>query len=385
MYVHATETSTLEPAMTPMTRALIYLDNLRFNYRQIFQRLPKGTLICPAVKANAYGHGAVEISRILKDEGAHYLAVARVSEGMELRKAGIKGPILLLGHITPIEISEMIRWELTALAGSLDYLELLEERAKAAEKKLHVHLKVDTGMGRLGCTVSESLKLAEYIHRSPWLNQQGLCSHFPVADSPEKKDQDFTRQQQKTMEQLLLNLQEHNLDPGILHYSNSGGILMLNEQAEMVRPGIALYGYTPDQRIREKAELKPVMELECPITFIKKFPKGKGLSYGLNWTAQEDCYIATLPVGYADGYSRGLSNKGQVWIGGNLYPVVGRVCMDYIMVNLGSTTNVELYDRAVLFGPTKGAPTAADLAMNLGTIPYEITCGINSRVPRIPC
>jgi len=367
-----------------LTRAIIHLDNLRFNLKQIQSLIPENCLICPAVKANAYGHGAVAIARVLKEEGIEYLAVARVTEGRELRLAGIEGPILLFGHAGKEELKELVRWELTPFAGSLEYIKALEETASQNGKPLSVHIKMDTGMGRLGCSPKDLESLASFIKESASLNLQGLATHFPVSDSIDEDDIAYTRKQWDELQQAGDRIKRMGMAPPILHASNSGAILSHSySHLAMVRPGIMLYGYVPDSGLQGTIELKPVMSLETDISFIKKIKAGTALSYGLTWTAEEDCWIATLPVGYADGYSRLLSNQGMVWIKGKLYPVAGRVCMDLIMVNLGPETELQEGERVVLFGPETDAPDAWDLAEMLKTIPYEITCGISRRVPRV--
>lgn len=367
-----------------MTRAIIHLNNLRFNLKQIRNLIPEGCFICPAVKADAYGHGAVQVSRVLKEEGVRYLAVARVLEGQELRLAGIDGPILLFGHAGEDELEALVRWDLTPFAGSMDYLKALEHTAEAAGRSLKVHLKVDTGMGRLGCSGEEGIAMAGRIQKSHFLELEGLATHFPVSDSIDKDDQAFTRRQWEELKSIGNEIERNGLKVPLLHASNSGAILSHSySHLDMVRPGIMLYGYAPDPDLASRLDLKPVMELETSISFLKQVEAGKPLSYGLTWSPKEDSWIATLPIGYADGYFRGLSSLGEVCIRGKRYPVAGRVCMDQILVNLGKDTFINLQDKAVLFGPSPDCPGADELAALLGTIPYEITCAISRRVPRI--
>lgn len=380
MYEHAPKTK----ENNTLTRAIIHLENLRFNLKQIKSLIPRDCLICPAVKANAYGHGAVPVARVLKEEGIEFLAVARVHEGRELRLAGIEGPILLFGHADKEELSELIRWELTPFAGGLDYIKALEEAASRGKQPLSVHIKIDTGMGRLGCSVNDVESLALFIKESSWLQLDGLATHFPVSDSNDKEDIACTRKQWEELDQAGKRIEEMGMASPLLHASNSGAIISHPySHLAMVRPGIMLYGYVPDTGLAGKIDLKPVMSLETSISFIKHIKTGTALSYGQTWRAEEDCWIATLPVGYADGYSRQLSNRGIVWIKGKRYPVVGRVCMDQILVNLGAETDMQEGERVILFGPEPGAPNAWDFAEMLSTIPYEITCGISRRVPRV--
>ncbi len=246
-----------------------------------------------------------------------------------------------------------------------------------------VHLKVDTGMGRVGFSPEETVWAARTISESRRLRLCGLATHFPVADSKSPEDMEFTGSQYNYLSALAEKIRSEGINPGTIHVANSGGIALhgqMNQPGMMVRPGIALYGYGPKLPVEDAQ--KPVMELRTEITSIKKVPAGTSISYGRTWFAEEDCWIATLPVGYADGYPRLLSNRGEVLISGKRFPLAGTICMDQCMVNLGPEACAAVGDEVILFGPDNLGPDAEELANLMGTISYEITCGISPRVPR---
>lgn len=373
---------TLAQSRPRATRALVHLDSLRKNLRSVRSLLKPGTKVCAAVKADAYGHGAVPVARALRAGGVEYLGVATPSEGLELRAAGDRGPILLLGPALPEALAEAVDAGLEIMAGDAGYIHSILEILKNSgrKQKAFLHLKVDTGMSRFGCLPDEALNLARLIQDSPGLHLAGTATHFPVADSGEAADREFTQGQIRTMEELTAKMRGAGIDPGIVHAGNSGAIALHPRAVfDMVRPGLSLYGYgteLPDIR------WEPVMELKTRISSLKKIPAGRTVSYGCTWTAREDTWIATVPAGYADGYPRILSNRASALINGCRYPVAGVICMDQCMLNLGPEKKVNLHDEVTLFGPDSRGPDAAELAALAQTIPYEITCGISSRVPR---
>ena len=369
------------------TRAYIHIDSLTHNLAAIRESVPPGTRICAAVKADAYGHGAARVGAELRKAGVDYLGVATPFEGLELRESGDTGGIILYGPTTPEEIPVTVAARLEPLAPGREYIKALEAEAGRntgnGRSLLKVHLKVDTGMGRIGCRPDEALTLARLIDASPRLELAGLATHFPVGDSDADENIEFTRTQIAALKTVAEKIKAAGINPGIIHAANSGGIAFLPQEAalSMVRPGIALYGYGP--AMPQGGPLRPVMELKTRITAIKKIRTGETVSYGRTWRAAEETRIATLPVGYADGYSRLLSNRAKVLIGGRLHPVVGTVCMDQTMVRLEGRRDINLYDEVTLFGPDPAGPNADDLADIMGTISYEITCGISRRVPRV--
>ncbi len=367
------------------TRALIHLDNLSHNVTRIKQTIPDGTMICASVKAEAYGHGFNVIHQHLRGMGVEYLGVATPWEGQLLRQAGDEGAIILYGPSSAEEIPIALQAGLHLMVTDRTYLDALAgELGKSEKKNWRVHLKVDTGMGRVGCQPGEALEMARLLDESPLFNLTGLATHFPVGDSEKTDDRDFTRSQMKTLWKIADEIKAAGINPGIIHAANSGGIaLHVSDIAQgmMVRPGIALYGYGPP--LPGLAPQKPVMELVTKITALKKVPTGTSVSYGRTWSARENTWIATIPVGYADGYSRILSNKVEVLINGDRYPVVGTICMDQCMVNLGPEMDSKVGDEVTLFGPDTSGPDAEEIAGLMGTISYEVTCGISARVPRI--
>jgi alanine racemase len=361
------------------TRALIHQDRFCRNLRAVRDRIGPQRLICVPVKADAYGHGAVQIAQTALAAGASHLAVAAVSEGAELRNAGIRAPVLLLSQALPEEIPEIVRYGLTPLVSDREYIEALAEAAASLGTRCPVHLKIDTGMGRLGCTPEEAPGLAAHIAAQKPLDYAGTATHLAVADSPLPGDRAYTEEQLHRFRGAVESIRAAGPDPGIVHAANSGGFL-LHEASwlDMVRPGILLYGYN---LTGADFPAEPVMELVTRVTFIKKVKAGESLSYGRTWVSRRDTRIATLPVGYADGLPRLLSGNWQVLIRGRPYPLAGRICMDQCMADLGPETEIPRWEPVTIFGGA--APSAAELAARLGTIPYEITCNINKRVPRV--
>jgi alanine racemase len=374
------------------TRALIYLNRLVRNIKTVRNLIGPDRLICMPVKADAYGHGAVWISRFALEAGVQYLAVAAPGEGAGLRKAGITAPILLLSIPLPEELPEIIEHNLIPLVADREFAGLLSAAAAGMGKKIPVHLKIDTGMGRIGVRPAEAAELAAFIASRPGLEYAGTATHFAVADSPAEEDVAFTKEQTAVFAEAVEAIREAGVDPGIVHAANSGAVLLHRDALfDMVRPGIILYGYSPisgdfgsfSPRDDDGNEihLEPIMELSSRVVFIKKVKKGETVSYGRKWTALVDSWIATIPIGYGDGLPRSLGGYFSVQIRDGFYPLVGRVCMDQCMVNLGSETDVQRWEPVTIFGGA--AYSAADIAAELGTIPYEITCNINKRVPRI--
>ena len=369
------------------TKARIYLDNFRKNIQTARTIIGPHPKICVPVKANAYGHGAVDISRCALESGAEYLGVAAICEGEELRRAGITAPILVFAQVLPQEIPDLVSLDLTPFVFELDFIKALAKEARELNKRLTVHLKVDTGMGRLGCHPDKAAALAAEIAACKDLALGGVATHFAVSDSLAEDDVAYTKEQLRRFNSALTSIREAGIKTGIVHAANSGGLVFHpDSHFDMVRPGIFLYGYSPANGTSLAAGnsallAKPVMELRSVVSAIKKVKKGASISYGRTWIADEDTVIATLPVGYADGFPRRLSNAYSVQIRGKSYPLAGRICMDQCMVDVGSTTEVLLWDEAIIFGPD--FVTAEDLAHRANSNPHEITCNINRRVPRV--
>ncbi len=366
------------------TRAIVHLENLAYNLANIAGLLPDRTSVCVPVKADAYGHGALPVSRAALSLGASHLAVATVGEGIELRAAGIEAPILLLGIPHPDELGELATAALEAFVTDAEYAESLARAARKAGVTARVHLKIDSGMGRIGCSCEEAAALAGIVSETEGLALAGVATHLPVADSRADGDMAYTERQIGRFLGAVESVRKAGIDPGIVHAANSGGILQHpSSHLDMVRPGIISYGYLPDPALAGFIDLKPVMELETAIAAIRSVKAGTSVSYGRTWTAERDTVIATIPVGYGDGLPRRASPGLTVGIGGTAYPVVGRICMDQCMVDLGPGSAVRRWDRVTVFGPAPAPNSAADVASFAGTIPYEITCNVNKRVPRV--
>lgn len=375
------------------TFANIYLENLKHNIHEVKRLVAPDTKMCVAVKADAYGHGAIQVAKAAVDSGVQYLAVAAIAEGIELRKAGITVPILVLSLPLPTEFDEIISYNLTPAVFDSELIELLATAAERHRTIVPVHLKIDTGMGRIGCVPDEAGSLACQIASSRWLHLEGVFSHLSVADSTAIRDEDYTHLQIERFCAALSSIQKIGVDTGICHIASSAASLRYPDaEFDMIRPGLAVYGYYPGDvsadylyKIGRQIHLKPVMELCSTVVAIKRIKAGQSVSYGRTWVADEDCYIGVLPVGYADGLLRHFGQHLRVAINGREYHVCGRICMDQCMIYLGNGSNVSRWDTAVIFGPDSGGAiqNAADIAYATGTIPYEITCGIDKRVPRV--
>jgi len=370
------------------TWAIIHLDHFLYNFHAVRARIGEKRRICVPVKADAYGHGALKIAEASLKAGASCLGVATVSEGTELRKGGIKAPILLMSQPHPDEIPQIAETGISPFVSDSNFASDLNEYAEAKKLKLPVHLKIDTGMGRIGCSVEEAASLAKHIAGCAGLELAGTATHFAVSDSTDAQDIAYTQEQLSRFKEALDAIRGAGVDPGIIHAANSGAVILHPDAwFDMVRPGILLYGYKSAQENKipnfpyEPLSVKPVMELRTTVTLIKKVKKGESISYGRTWEAGQDTNIAVLAAGYADGLPRIASGKWQTLIGGKVFPLVGRICMDLCCADIGPQTDVRRWDEAVIFGGQ--AKDASELADAVGTIPYEITCNVNNRVPRI--
>lgn len=362
------------------TRAEINLSAFEFNFNQVKRLVGDGTKIMAVVKANAYGHGAIEISKLAVSLGADYLGVAIPEEGIELRKNGIYAPILVFTPAFEHQLELFFKYELTPAITSLDEAIRFNSLSEKFGKKIKCHIKVDTGMGRIGVNYKDAFEFIRKIYYEfKNLYIEGVYTHFATSD---EKDKSFAHLQFERFTGLIKELRSAGINIPLKHCANSGAILDMPETyLDMVRPGIMLYGYYPSLEVLNKIELKPVMSLKSKIAFIKEIEPGTSISYGRRFIAKEKTKIATIPIGYADGYRRSLTNLGKVEIKGKLFPVVGTVTMDQIMVDVGLNTDVKVGDDVILFGNEN--LTAWDVAKLLGTIPYEICCNVSTRVPRI--
>ncbi len=383
------------------TFARIHLENLEHNLKYIRSKISSSAKMCIAVKADAYGHGAVECARTAVKCGVDFLAVAAVSEGVELRNAGIKLPVLVLSLVDKSEIEELIKNNLTPLVYDEEYISLVKEKCvEMGVSSFPVHLAVDTGMGRIGCYPEEAGKLARFICDGEVLKFEGMCTHFAAADSLSEDDRKYTQKQFELFLEAVENVKKAGVNPGIRHCANSALTLDRSDtHLDMCRPGIIVYGYYPGELDKkyfenkgEKVFLKPVMELVTKVVSVRDFKKGGSISYGRTWTASSDTKTAVLPIGYADGLFRrfnqsngGLNDGLKVVIKNKAYSVRGRICMDQCMVELGPDSDVKRWDEVTVFGPEEcGAMVSAqEIADAVNTISYEITCGISKRVPRV--
>ena len=370
--------------MTYPTTARTLLGNIEHNLRGIRARVGD-RLVLAAVKANAYGHGAAAVSQMIERTGAaDWLGVATVEEGLQLRDAGVSLPILKFSPTR--DVDDVTRALLAGITLSVVDQASIAQVAAAADaldlSDVAVHLKVDTGMRRVGAEPADAPALAASIAGHPRLRLQGVFSHLPISDSP--AGDEFTRQQAALFADTAAAIEAEVGPVELKHLANSGGVLGHPETwFDLVRPGIMIYGSLPDPLAQRTVDLHPGLELTTRISFVKPVAKGETVGYGRTWTAPRDTYVATLPVGYGDGYSRLLSNRGRVVIGGASYPIAGRVCMDQTMIDLGPDPVAAVGDEAVLIGRRGDAEiTVSDVAELMGTIPYEVTCLITPRVTR---
>lgn len=367
------------------TWAEVDLRSIAHNMREISKVASPGAVLMAVVKANGYGHGMVEVAETALANGASRLAVARANEGAALRAAGIDVPVLVLSYTPPGMFYVIIENNLTQTVFSLQYAGQINEACSCKGVRAPVHIKLDSGMGRLGLvcgmksTVSEVLDIA----RLPNLQVEGIYTHFAVADSPGSS---YTAEQFERFMDTLESLRRAGLEVPLRHCANSAGIIEYPQtHLDMVRPGIILYGLYPSREFsREKINLQPAMCFKTVVAMLKEVPPGYKISYGCTYTTSRPTVVATLPVGYADGYSRLLSSTGEVLIRGSRAPVVGRVCMDQCMVDVGHIDNLSPGDEAVLFGHQAGNSLPVDeVAEKIGTINYELVCMVSSRVPRV--
>lgn len=363
--------------------AEIDLDALAGNISEIRRITSPSAKVMAVVKADAYGHGAVEVSRTVLAGGADWLGVARTDEGLLLREAGIEVPILVLGYLTPEQSHDVVRGRLSQAVYTRAMALDLADAAAAAGTRARVHFKIDTGMGRLGWlagpdAVRDILDLAGNRH----LAAEGIFTHFAAADSADKG---YTREQFFRFTAVVEELRRNGLEIPIKHAANSAAVMEMPEtHLDMVRAGIIVYGLYPSDEVdKSLIELRPAMSLKARVANVKNVPAGFKVSYGCTHTTERSTVIATLPLGYADGYSRLLSAKGCALLHGRRAPVIGRVCMDQIMVDVGHIPGVKVGDEAVLIGRQGDQEiTAGDIAGMLGTINYEVVCMVSHRVPR---
>ncbi|NOZ86366.1 MAG: alanine racemase [Deltaproteobacteria bacterium] len=366
------------------TRLVIDLNAVAANARVVRKVVGNETTVCGVIKSHGYGLDSRRIAGVLLDNGVDWLAVAIPDEGVRLRKEGIKAPILVLGGPLPEEADKIAAFDLTPIVSKRSMVKALAEEAMARNKEIDIHLKVDTGMGRLGLKPDEVLSFAREVSRLDRVKIQGLMTHFPSADDPGADD--FTRAQVQTLLDVAKKLEAAGFRIRYKHAANSIGLIRFPEaRLDMVRPGLALYGMWSSHDVpRGAPQLHPVASLVTKISYLKKVSKGTPISYGMTYKTPRESIIATLPLGYVDGLFRSLSNKGVVLVKGERAPIVGMICMDQTMVDVTHVPGVEVGDEVVLFGRQGNAYLdIREIASLAGTIPYEVLARIDARVPRV--
>jgi alanine racemase len=361
--------------------AEVDLEAVRANVRSLGALVAPAAL-CAVVKADGYGHGAVEVGRAAVEAGAGCLAVALVEEGVQLREAGIDAPVLVLSEPVPDAAETVVAHRLTPVVYTATGIDALAKAVLThGSDSLDVHLKVDTGMHRVGCDPVDAVELAAHVVSRPELRLAGVCTHFAVADEP---GNGYTDAQQRTFERVLEKIRAHDLPTGIVHACNTAGALAVpGARYDMVRSGIGIYGLAPSPALAGAVDLVPAMAVKARVSYVQSLPAGARLSYGLRYETSKPTRVATVPIGYADGVPRELSHHGGgVLIRGRRHPIAGTVTMDQLMVDVGDQV-VDVGDEVVLIGSQGGVRITADeWAERMHTIAYTVVCGVSPRVPR---
>lgn len=354
----------------------VNLSNLKFNIKQLKKLIGPKVKFMAVVKADAYGHGATEVSRAAIDAGADHLSVANIYEAITLRKAGINAPLLILSETGKENVSDIIKYDLIQTVYTDELARALSLEAKKQNKTAKIHFKIDTGMGRVGAT-KNAVELLKDISKLDNIRIEGVFTHLARAEEPNG----FTKTQ---IDKFLDLVSKANIDVPIKHAANSAGTLYHKfSHLDMVRVGLSMYGLFPPGGKKDTVDLKPVLQFKTKVVYSKRVPKGTPISYGSTYITDKETNIITLPVGYADGFSRKLSNKGKVLIKGREFPIVGRICMDLTMVNVGDE-NIDRGEEVILIGRQNGMQISADdVASMEDTINYEVVCRIGKRVPRV--
>lgn len=362
------------------TWAEIDLRAVAYNYKQLKRIVGRDIRIMAVVKANAYGHGTVEVSEVLEKLGVDYLGVATTDEAIRLRDHGIKSPILILGHVLPEEVRAAVERDISITVCGDELLDAVRDSAKDG-LKAKVHIKIDTGMGRIGIWHEEALHFIKNLAQEKGVIIEGIYTHFSSAG----RDDFFTTYQIEAFEKLLAKLDDFDIDIPLKHAANSiATIDFKRSHQNLVRPGLVIYGMYPKHTFPKLIKLKPVLSLKTRIVYLKDTPAGRSISYGRSYITQKPTVVATLPIGYADGYDRNLSNRAEVLVRGRRAPVIGRVTMDQTMIDVGHIKGVRVGDEVVLIGKQgRDEIRAEKIARLAGTIAYETVCSISNRVPRV--
>ena len=375
--------------MVKRTWTEISLDNARKNFNLIKEKIGNKKLCC-VIKADGYGHGAVSLAALYERLGADYFAVSNLDEAKELRDYNISLPILILGY-TPVENAvDLSELNISQAVYSLDYAKALSEQCVINDIEVKVHIKLDTGMSRIGFMCQDfprddnSIEEIKTACALEGLNPQGIFTHFCVSDCAED-GREFTEKQFNAFTHTVNSLKENNINFETVHCSNSGAIEDYPQTyCDMVRAGIILYGLAPSPELKDRLTLKPCMTMKTVVSHVKPLRKGATISYGRTFTAERDMIVATVPVGYADGFIRAYAQDGYMIVKGKKAPIVGRICMDQAMLDVSDIEGVEIGDEVIVFGSGEnGERTADDLALCARTINYEVVCAISKRVPRI--
>jgi len=363
------------------TVAKINLNAIRNNMRRIYQRVNPAEVMA-VVKADGYGHGAIPAAQAALSAGASQLGVALLEEAIELRRARIAAPILVLGGFFEKQIDAFITNHLQFTLYDLRLAQMVSRRAQALGRNAQLHVKIDTGMGRVGLLPNEAIEAIRAMAKLPSLELAGICTHLASSDN---RDKTYANQQLEQFKSIVQQLTHHDLHFNYIHAANSGAILDLPQSYfNLVRPGVMMYGYYPSDETSESIPLEPAMTLRTQIIFVKRVPAETFISYNSTYQTRQATTIATLPIGYADGISPRLSNNFEVLVRGKRCPLVGRVCMDQIMIDLGDIKDVQAGEEAVLLGKQGDEEISIyEWCRRLETIPYEVTCGVSRRVARV--
>ena len=364
-----------------VTWAEIDLEAIRQNVRSFKRHVGAAVQIYAVVKANAYGHGAVPVAKAALEAGAARLAVHRLTEGIELRQAGLTAPILVMGYTPPAGAQTMVEWDLTPSCITTEFAQALSTQAAAQGKTIPLHVKVDTGMSRYGLFPAEVMPFLTAIAKLPAVSIEGLFTHFATADA---SDQTWVRQQITTFDQVIASIQASGMDIPIIHAANSATTMKLPQaHYNAVRPGISMYGMNPSSEWEPVFDLHPALTLKSTVSRVRELPTGAGVSYGRTFVTNRPTTAALVPVGYGDGYHRILTNKGVVLVRGKRAPIIGRVCMDQFVVDVTGIPGVQQDDEVVLVGRQGDERISAEEIGRLaGSINYEVTTGLLPRVVR---
>lgn len=376
--------------MVKRTWAEISLNAIEHNYNVIRNKVADDTKVCCVIKADGYGHGAVELSQVYEKLGADFFAVSNIDEGIEIRKSGSKLPIVILGYTPVSEAENLAEYDISQAVFSLEYAKELSEKCVEEDCICKMHIKVDSGMSRIGFMCQEfprdEYSIEEICEACclPNLEVEGLFTHFCVSDE-DAEGREFTNKQYENFIHVRDSLKKRGVDISVVHCSNSGAIEDYPETCcDMVRAGIILYGLAPSSKLADRLDLVPAMTLKTVVAFVKEVQKGATISYGRTFTADRKMKIATVPIGYADGFIRQNARDGYMMVNGKKAKIVGRICMDQTMLDVTDIEDVKTGDEVVVFGTGEnGEPTADSLAENTGTINYETVCLVGKRVPRI--